>query len=58
MNGTDDEEASTDETALAIQRDEEEHTFDYIQSRSGITYTVHLSRSQIKEDSEIFLGNN
>ena len=38
-DGTDNEEASTDETALAIQSDEKEHTFDYIQSRSGITYT-------------------
>ena len=38
-DGTDNEEASTDETALAIQSDENEHTFDYIQSRSGISYT-------------------
>ena len=51
-DGTGDEEASTDETALAIQSDEEEHIFDYIQSRSGITYT-HLSRTQIEEDAKI-----
>ena len=38
-DGTDNEEASTDETVVAIQSDENEHTFDYIQSRSGITYT-------------------
>ena len=38
-DGTDDEEASIDETALAVQSDEEEHTFDFIQSKSSITYT-------------------
>ena len=36
-SGTDDEETFTDETALAIKSGEEEHTFDYIQIRSGIT---------------------
>ena len=38
-DGTDDEKASTDETALAIQSDQEEHNCDYIQSGSSITYT-------------------
>ena len=31
VDGTDDEEASIDETALAVQSDEKEHTFDCVQ---------------------------
>ena len=41
---TDDEEASIDESALAIQSDEEQHIFDYIQSGSSITYTSQQHR--------------
>ena len=55
-DGTDDEEASIDENNLALQSDKEVHTFDYIQSRSGITYTSQLSECSRKIYCELFSG--
>ena len=49
-DGTDDEEASTDQT-IAIQSDEKEHAFDYIQSRSGITYTSQQIPNQRRHNN-------
>ena len=55
-DGTDDEEAFIDENNLAIQSDEKVHTFDYIHSRSGITYTSQLSECSRKIYCELFSG--